>query len=139
MMLPLVSRTLTDIARCWILEDEISVLRAKHKRCVLAVTDPTRAHIFCLVSNAVCWHDRASDEIYLKKVFSSRTLLQIVCVLDAAVYEGPGAGRNAVVLLVRIMIDMECCFPTNPNRFADDVRCWPRIISRQKLTKGNRY
>src|SRR5258708_35390022 len=21
---------------------------------------------------------------------------------------------------------MECCFPMNPNRFADDVRCWPK-------------
>jgi hypothetical protein len=25
----------------------------------------------------------------------------------------------------RVMIDMECRFPTKPNRFADDVRCWP--------------
>jgi hypothetical protein len=24
------------------------------------------------------------------------------------------------------MSDMECFFPTNPNRFADDVRYWPK-------------
>jgi hypothetical protein len=46
MVLLLVNRTLIDIARCWILEDELSVLRAKHKRRVLLVTDLKRALIF---------------------------------------------------------------------------------------------